>query len=1840
MIFTLLSNLTKNGFDINKIFNKKAKIEIDSSILDKINEQFEKGVISSDKYVDAMNSYEQKVKDVANSAEQVGIKSAISAAGVKVLDVALNALTGIIVGLIASAFISWIEDMVHANEKAIEAVNKLNEEFNDFKETNSSNIQTLKELKSEFEQLSKGVDDYGNNLTLTTEQYERYKSIVEDVVEISPQIAEGYDIENGYIVNKNDLIERTIELQEQEYRNELRKIITTDKLTTAMSGYLAEYKEALGTNGTVLNDGSFMSGNETAISNSMYKLFNTNNRADYSNEDMDRQILSILGKTDEEIESIIKNHYNEYGYYQSGIISNYINEIISNVPSFELALTPENVELDESTFNTNMESFKTSVDKYNTMLDGMDLATENMQSYLKYIAEYTNEYSNLSTYQNMFVQEYLKSFTMDDIASVGLFGNYEIDETKLANVKVQIQDFIKSLSTDTEIQNILNKLYTMPTDTQSANAYYDTFISAFNMLQSYCDEHGIEIPVELIEKKNEYQEVKDNYVSVNRNAAQDFSGQRYGAEYQAIYQELDTFANEQGINSQDEVAKWNNILQAVSRLSDEYDKVAEAKKRYLNVDTESELEFSLSDEDSEAVDTFQSKLETLNTTLNTLSESGKLSESDWIDLIQEFPELEGKTDDLETAIKTLAKTLLDDLIESLEGDVSPEFITTLKLLTEQMLKTTDQTETLDTAYEKLITKAKLVKQADEELTKKGKIYNDTLIDIASNYPELETAIAKYQEGLITQSELFELLKEAYETDADNYETLVENKLLMDSEFYESVVEDLPDWITDLADSYGIDLGNYKSLCEAKLDLEKQLAEKRAAITNALNNEYITASKGVDTKYDAMTPHTDIVEEYHEKYKQAQQEYIDIETILNSLDTTFETKLDFQVDTDYKSLGKDDDDKDKDADTDNLQEIDWAEEKIKKMSNTISEAEKKLENAKGFKAQKAALEDLITTLKNAKNEYENILGEYETRYSTALSKLPKSIQNKIIKGNDISLEEYDSDTAENIQDALNWKDKIRETKNTIADYEIEISDYENVEASKLRQEHYQSQLDLINTQLEDSSLSVKEKNKLLRKQLSYQTKINNELIAQAKYEKNAAEASRLAAEDHNNQVQNKLERLQNWQDSNQEKIELYETTLDDKSLTAKQRKKYINKLNSSSIKDIKYNIKEELVQYDQEALLDAVKKVSNNKVQTIDLKYITDDENLSKILKELNDDTLNQLLQLLENKEQEQEENYFNDVVKYNNDLVIQRNNNKIQDIQNKIDKNGGIGTEEQYTNMVQYYSENRKELVETKKYAQEMRSLYKKGQEGWQYWDDIVQECQNDIAQCDQNIKECHISILKLPLNDVEKKLIEINSKLREINNDLEDQTDYINAATAIFDIEIEAQEDLKEIIQDKIDALQEENELREANLAVQKAEYELEKAKNQKTSKIFREGQGFVYESDADTINNAQESYDSAVYNQKIAVYQQQIDAYDKEIERLNEMKEKWTDISTESERLLQISKAIAYDSNFVSSVLAGDEGLLNQIKNTFSELNAQKALLEEQQDNYTNLQDAINDIVELYSLQGLTYEQAQQKVAEAIKLYYPDIVGSYEDEAATLEEVAKKKLEEAGVVEETSQTNVEEVEESNIKIVESYQELSDSLSPIFTSMETMMDNYVKKVQSMASSVVQAINTMKAALAEAEAINNSSSNKDTDTSNNSKNSKNSNSSNSNKNTKTVKVETAGKSHSGLELGYIGESNGNRDKDAFKYIALNELSDDEVVRVLQKSEGVITESQIIQTMDNFRNIVNYKVPSIPLKESSISQSVNFSGDIVVNTPVGDSSSFAREIKKNIGNAMLQELYKK
>ena len=176
-----------------------------------------------------------------------GIGSAISGASTALaaMETTLGAialpLTAIVAALAAAgyAFYRYQKNLADIKSHAEEVVSK----FEEIKNKTTEGISALEQYRSELAQLSKGVDINGNNVSLDTSDYDRYKEIVTAIAEINPEIVKGYNAQGLAIIDNNTALEETLRLlkeqQEQNVKNytaesSLQKLINNRNID---SGY-------------------------------------------------------------------------------------------------------------------------------------------------------------------------------------------------------------------------------------------------------------------------------------------------------------------------------------------------------------------------------------------------------------------------------------------------------------------------------------------------------------------------------------------------------------------------------------------------------------------------------------------------------------------------------------------------------------------------------------------------------------------------------------------------------------------------------------------------------------------------------------------------------------------------------------------------------------------------------------------------------------------------------------------------------------------------------------------------------------------------------------------------------------------------------------------------------------------------------------------------------------------------------------------------------------------------------------------------------------------------------------------------------------------------------------------------------------------------------------------------------------------------------------------------------------------------------------------------------------------------------------------------------------------
>ena len=157
----------------------------------------EANTVTLDMYKGAMSSFGVVAKAVGATLKNLAASFAIG--------LAIQAAS-----LAISAFIDHIKSLSYTAEEAKEAL----EDFNSTQSGITSNISKINELKGRYEELAKGVDENGKNVSLTKEEYDEFKSIVDKIVEISPSVVKAYNEQGKALLNYKNLIEEATGAQE------------------------------------------------------------------------------------------------------------------------------------------------------------------------------------------------------------------------------------------------------------------------------------------------------------------------------------------------------------------------------------------------------------------------------------------------------------------------------------------------------------------------------------------------------------------------------------------------------------------------------------------------------------------------------------------------------------------------------------------------------------------------------------------------------------------------------------------------------------------------------------------------------------------------------------------------------------------------------------------------------------------------------------------------------------------------------------------------------------------------------------------------------------------------------------------------------------------------------------------------------------------------------------------------------------------------------------------------------------------------------------------------------------------------------------------------------------------------------------------------------------------------------------------------------------------------------------------------------------------------------------------------------------------------------------------
>lgn len=337
-------------------------------------------------------------------------------------------------------------------------------------------------------------------------------------------------------------------------------------------------------------------------------------------------------------------------------------------------------------------------------------------------------------------------------------------------------------------------------------------------------------------------------------------------------------------------------------------------------------------------------------------------------------------------------------------------------------------------------------------------------------------------------------------------------------------------------------------------------------------------------------------------------------------------------------------------------------------------------------------------------------------------------------------------------------------------------------------------------------------------------------------------------------------------------------------------------------------------------------------------------------------------------------------------------------LQNSIDESNAKGlatTIDQYRELQRVTEIQLQTLTKQKESLSSLLSVYDKDSEQYAETEQQIKDIEDEISSLVQSQYEWNKEILNLPIEKLEgvndnlnsyasilgEVIDEYESALSGVNSLLDDEIDKINDVIDATNEEYDAK--IKPL-EEQLELLQKTNEARSVELALEQAKYDLDRAKNQKTNKVIRDGE-IVYEADMDAVRDANKAVADAEYDKAVHDLQTQIDnltkerdelieGYDKQIENLDEIKEKWSEIVEEIQKAADLQKAEElFGPGWQDKILSGkDADLLEKFKELYSSAFNEQTNVQNQIASNDRILDTMNKIIAGFQDGSMSYDDA----------------------------------------------------------------------------------------------------------------------------------------------------------------------------------------------------------------------------------------------------------------------------
>ena len=447
--------------------------------------------VAAKQYVVDAKKAGKSTDEIVSGLSKIPKATNLASVGLKGLAMAGNMLVMWGISEAISAIATAIDNEVNRVEYAQERLEEFNSTVKESKEELEGQKKWIEENGNRYEELARGVDNYGHNVSLTADEFSEYQSITKDIADMFPNMIKGYNDQNDVIIKMKGNVDALTESYKDNVKAQYTETLsnsaeTYDDYKTSIEDAKKQKAEIeflinsqnrrmwLGDNyGFTIGDGTYSHDFRNVLDEDLYEQLtnylkenqsdflawdgNGNPVLDFSfdklSSDLQQKIRSVLTTANSTITtetSKVKPVLEAFIYGEDGSSSGYgqldeagkqaIRNVISSLDDTFYSQFDSDIEM-ASYFQTYfIEPLKDGLDdtdlavKINTLFS---IDKNNYSSYKEYVEDILNKINQLKSYTDkdgnpIYSNEQLEGlkriFGVSDISSTG-----EVSGTNLVN---------------------------------------------------------------------------------------------------------------------------------------------------------------------------------------------------------------------------------------------------------------------------------------------------------------------------------------------------------------------------------------------------------------------------------------------------------------------------------------------------------------------------------------------------------------------------------------------------------------------------------------------------------------------------------------------------------------------------------------------------------------------------------------------------------------------------------------------------------------------------------------------------------------------------------------------------------------------------------------------------------------------------------------------------------------------------------------------------------------------------------------------------------------------------------------------------------------------------------------------------------------------------------------------------------------------------------------------------------------------------------------------------------------------------------------------------------------